>query len=440
MILTSFLRTVLTRSPKPFVFEGIGEAEAEKPLKYIEEKNLGLYVHIPFCRSICSFCPYCKVLYDEKTAEEYVDALLKEIDIIGSELVQTSKGKDNSFEKKKTTSLYFGGGSPALLADSLGKIITALKKYFIIEEGIGIELHPSDITSPMLSLLKDAGVTMISTGIQSFNDKCLEALGRKSSDYDSLFSLLRSAKFDVIDVDLIFAIPGQTIEILQSDILKAFELGATQISTYPFIDFTYANNKQKPLKEKYKKEMLYAIASFCREENLIRTSVWTFAKKGTQKYSSITRDSFLGFGVSATSLLKTQFKLNTFSITEYCKRLASGIKPSSLSVAFTFFQRAVYYLFWSAYGMKIDEKAFSSFFEKSLRSMYGFEMALAQFLGLVSVEKKTGEDNNPYRIYTLTERGAYYYHFIEQQYTTSYIDKMWSISRVESWPEKIILR
>lgn len=455
MILTSLLRTLLTRSPKPFVFEGVNGAEAKKPLDYTEEKNLGLYVHIPFCRSICAFCPYCKVLYDEQTAEEYISALLKEIALVGNELIEykpagnglaengqisDGKGRKQDFQKKRATSLYFGGGSPGLLAHSLGSIITELKKYFIIEDGIGVELHPSDITKETLSVLKKAGVTMVSTGIQSFDDKCLASLGRNTADYGQIFSLLKDAKFDVIDVDLIFAIPGQTIEILKADILKAFELGATQISTYPFIDFTYADNKEKPLKEKYKKEMLYGIAEFCREQNLDRTSVWTFAKKGTQKYSSITRDSFLGFGVSATSLLKTQFKLNTFSISDYIKRVDEGIKPTSLRVNFSLYQRAAYYLFWSAYGMKINEKSFYEFFNASLSSMYGFEMTLAFFLGLVSIEKNTDENGNTYKTYTLTDKGAYYYHFIEQQYTTSYIDKMWSISRLESWPEKIILR
>ena len=78
---------MLTRSVKPFVFEGIDESEAKKPLYYIEEKNLGLYVHIPFCRSICTFCPYCKVLYDEQTAKDYTDALRKEIALVGNELI-----------------------------------------------------------------------------------------------------------------------------------------------------------------------------------------------------------------------------------------------------------------------------------------------------------------------------------------------------------------
>ncbi|MBP7480535.1 MAG: hypothetical protein KA785_08815, partial [Spirochaetaceae bacterium] len=88
MFLTSALRTMLTRSVKPFVFEGIDEIEAKKTLYYTEEKNLGLYVHIPFCRSICAFCPYCKVLYDEQTAKDYTDALRKEIALVGNELIE----------------------------------------------------------------------------------------------------------------------------------------------------------------------------------------------------------------------------------------------------------------------------------------------------------------------------------------------------------------
>lgn len=198
MFLTSALRTMLTRSVKPFVFEGIDESEAKKPLYYTEEKNLGLYVHIPFCRSICAFCPYCKVLYDEQTAKDYKAALLKEIDLVGSESAGQEpawggKGKNGAIQKKKATSLYFGGGTPALMADSLGSIIEQLKKYFIIEEGIGVELHPSDVTKETVSVLKKAGVTMVSVGIQSFDDVCLASLGRAAADYGKIFSLLREA-------------------------------------------------------------------------------------------------------------------------------------------------------------------------------------------------------------------------------------------------------
>jgi oxygen-independent coproporphyrinogen-3 oxidase len=417
MILTSLLRILLTRSFKPFVFGNKNSAK----INYGNEKNMGLYVHIPFCRTICSFCPYCKVVYHKDRANLYKKALLKEIETAGSE----------NRSKKDVTSLYFGGGTPALMIDDLKDIIAALNRYFTIHGGIGIELHPDDITGENLSLLKDAGITMVSIGIQSFNETCLEKLGRSPSGFKEKIVLTASMGFKALDVDLLFAIPGQSEEILLQDMETAFSLGATQISTYPFIDFTFAGNNYKPLPEKTKKRLLRAINNYCRETGRIRTSVWTFAKKNTQKYSSVTRDAFLGFGVSAATLLCGEFKINTFSIDAYAAKTGGNTIPSSLTLYFTRRQRAVYYLFWSIYGLKIDAEQFEQLIGVPLEKMYGPELWTACKLGIL---KKRGRD------YHLTDRGAYYYHYIEQVYTTAYIDKMWNISGKEDFPGQIVLK
>ena len=108
-IITNLTRMWLTRSFKPFRFRN----EYDEVLPYGDCENLGLYVHIPFCKSICNFCPYCKVKYDRETCDRYIDALLREIHMVGS----TYPGK------KTVTSLYFGGGTPALAADRLEEII-----------------------------------------------------------------------------------------------------------------------------------------------------------------------------------------------------------------------------------------------------------------------------------------------------------------------------
>jgi coproporphyrinogen III oxidase-like Fe-S oxidoreductase len=417
MFLTSLIRIYLTRSLKPFEFKNCHTKE----LDFEKQRDLGLYVHFPFCRSLCSFCPYCKVGYDKGLAKQYKAALLKEIELVGSKLKSP----------KEVTSLYFGGGTPALMADDLKDVIEEIKKYFILRQGIGVELHPEDVNAWTLDKLKAAGVTMISVGIQSFHRECLSALGRKPTDYTKAFEMIRQANFDVIDVDLIFALPNQTEEILINDIETAFDLGATQISTYPFIDFTFASNRYKPLPERQKKKMLQAISDHCRKTGRERTAVWTFAKKNTGRYSSITRDNFLGFGVSATTLLKDQFKINTFSIEGYIERINHHQLPTSLTLEFSLRQRAVYYLFWSAYSMHIDGDKFKELFGLSLSKLYGFELWLCEKLGFI---KKA---NNSYR---LTDKGAYYYHFIEQVYTTAYIDKMWNISRNTAFPEKVVLK
>lgn len=417
MTLTSVLRVALTKSFKPFEFKGV----YSNVLNYEEEQQLGLYVHIPFCRKICSFCPYCKVLYDHSLAIQYKKALLREIELVGKQ----------SSSKKVVTSLYFGGGTPVLMVSAIKEIVECLQKYFVITQGIGVELHPIDVTESIIYELKSAGVTMISVGIQSFQQKCLAAIGREEVDYAKTFTIIKNANFDVVDVDLIFALPDQTEELLLKDIEAAFFYGATQISTYPFIDFTFASNRYKPLPEKKKKHMLKLISDYCKKTNLERTSVWTFAKPHTGKYSSVTRDNFLGFGVSATTLLKEQFKINTFSIEGYIKRLAESQLPTSLTLDFSLRQRAAYYLFWNAYSMKINVDHFEQFFGVPLEQLFGFEFSLATRLGFM--EKK---DN----CYHLTDKGAYYFHLIEQYYTTAYIDRMWSISRNVPFPESIVLK
>ena len=417
MLLTSLLRIALTRSLKPFVFEGA----YQNRLEFENLQDLGLYVHIPFCRSICSFCPYCKEIYHEKRAEAYKEALMKEIELMTKDLKKP----------KRVTSLYFGGGTPALMIDDLKDIIGSLKEHFIISGGIGVELHPTDITEDNLNKLSEAGVTMVSLGIQSFNKVCLEKLGRSWEPFEEKVRLVKDHGFEVIDVDLIFAIPGQTDETLADDIRKAFDNGATQVSTYPFIDFTFADNAYKPMPENVKKRMLKQLASSCRNMGLERTSVWTFAKGATEKYSSVTRDTFLGFGVSATSLLKDIFKINTFSIDGYIKRVNEGSLPTSLTLQFTKRQRAVYFLFWSAYALSIDPAKFETIVGAPLDLMYGLEMLIAEKLGFI--KKK----NN---IYELTDKAAGIYHHIEQVYTTAYIDKMWNISRKQAFPDRIVLK
>ena len=138
-IISNLTRMWLTRSVRPFTFTD----EYDRNLPFRDCDNLGLYVHIPFCRKICSFCPYCKTVFDEKTCNQYIDYILKEIHLICS----------GYSEKKKATSLYFGGGTPALASDRIGEIITALRQHFDITEGIGIELHPDDVTEKTLRTL-----------------------------------------------------------------------------------------------------------------------------------------------------------------------------------------------------------------------------------------------------------------------------------------------
>ena len=413
---TTITRTWLTRSFKPFSFQN----EYDDFLPFEECENLGLYVHIPFCKSICTFCPYCKTVYQKEQCDRYIDALIKEIHKVGGQYER----------KKETTSLYFGGGTPALIADRVGEIIAAINAHFVITEGIGMELHPDNVNVETLQKLKAAGITKISIGIQSFLEKYETLLGRKQVDALQLKEVLAAVEFETVSMDFIFALPHQTHEDLKTDVDTAFMSGANQVAIYPFIDFSFTKSNVKSMSRKQKKELLDRITTYFHQKGYHRSSIWTFSNKKEAQYSSMTRDNFLGFGCSATSLLKKQFKINTFSVDEYCKRMDSDELSTSLTIRFTERQRMVYYLFWTLYSMCLDEKKFEQFFSIPLGKKYGFEFWLAQKLGLLT--KENG-------IYSMTMKGAFYYHYYEQFYTLSYIDKMWGIMRKEAFPERIEL-
>lgn len=414
--ITSLTRMWLTRTTKPFTFKN----EYDQILPFAECENLGLYVHIPFCKSICNFCPYCKVRYSAELCDRYIDALIKEIHIVGSQHTG----------RKKVTSLYFGGGTPALAANRIKDIVDALNDHFIITEGIGLELHPDNVNVEVLQTLKKAGVTKISIGIQSFCDKYQKILGRKKVDTAEMMSALAAVPFETVSMDFIFALPEQTYDDLKSDIDTAFSLGANHIAIYPFIDFTFTESPVAAMPKKEKRELLDAITQYCLGKGYSRSSIWTFSSEPDANYSSMTRDNFLGFGCSATSLFKGQFKINTFDVESYCERVRSGNLATSLTIRFTKRQRMIYWLFWTAYSTRVNARDFEKFFGAPLRKMYGFELWIAKRLGFINEHDGT---------YEMTLKGAFYYHYYENFYTLSYIDKMWGIMRKEAFPEQIKL-
>ncbi|MDO5417894.1 MAG: radical SAM protein [Lachnospiraceae bacterium] len=430
---TTAARIWLTRSFQPFTFR----KEYDNQLEFQDCSNLGLYVHIPFCRSLCTFCLYCREVYSKETCNRYIDNLIQEIHLVGRRL-KTENGAEKGNEaekengaagfsgKKQVTSLYFGGGTPALAAERLGEIIGAVREYFIITEGIGLELHPENVTEETLLLLKEAGVTKISIGIQSFQKKFLSLLERRGGKPSDLAEALRRVPFETVSMDFIFALPGQTIDDLTADIELAFSNGANHIAIYPFIDFTFTDSKVAAMGKKEKRRLLDEVTRYCREKGYARDSIWTFSKDGCAKYSSMTRENFLGFGCSAATLLMDQFKVNTFSTEEYEKRIRQKKLPTSLTTRFTRRQRMIYYLFWAAYSTRVNPKEFEGFFGVPLKRMYGPELWLAERLGFA--KQVDG-------VYEMTGKGAFYYHYYENYYTLSYIDQMWGTMRKEAFPE-----
>ena len=184
----------------------------------------GLYVHIPFCSSRCSYCDFATGLYQSELAESYVRALVREI-------------RSSNFAGQRVDTIYFGGGTPSLLAPSqLDQILSALFDCFEIDEAseITLEINPGSATPEKLRDFRGLGVNRASFGAQTFDDAELAKLGRSHSAADALrtFADLRDAGFTNVSFDLIAGLPGQTLEGWQRNIEQALALQPEHLSFY----------------------------------------------------------------------------------------------------------------------------------------------------------------------------------------------------------------
>jgi len=186
----------------------------------------GVYIHIPFCRSRCSYCDFATGLYQAELADRYVAALVAEI--------EASPIANNVFD---VDTIYFGGGTPSLLSGGqLQTILDAVRANFRVDERaeITIEMNPGTVSPEILRAFRAQGVNRASFGAQTFDDSELARLGRSHTVADTLktFSDLRAAGFDNISFDLIAGLPGQRLERWQRNVEEALNLRPEQLSFY----------------------------------------------------------------------------------------------------------------------------------------------------------------------------------------------------------------
>lgn len=154
---------------------------------------------------------------------------------------------------------------------------------------------------------------------------------------------------------------------------------------------------------KEKRKLLDAITQYCLDKGYYRSSIWTFSSEPDANYSSMTRDNFLGFGCSATSPFKGQFKINTFDVESYCERIRSGNLATSLTIRFTKRQRMIYWLFWTAYSTRVNARDFEKFdgiYEMTLKG--AFTITTMRIFTPCLISTKCGESfekkHSPHRL------------------------------------------
>ena len=397
--------------------------------KFKQIAELGLYVHIPFCEQICPYCPYNKELYRSDLADGYVRALKREIDLYAGIVGD-----------RPVTSFYIGGGTPTtMLHSGLADIIGHVHRTFDVQCDIHMESHPNHLSAENLDAIESLGVRHLSIGVESLVDRHLKTLCRSYTAIQVKEAVGRAVAqgFTCVNVDVMFALPGQTFREVAETGHELVKLGVDQVAAYPLFLFPYtpmgrtAGTRGHVVAQSLtRRRMMSILERIFYEAGYERTSVWAFTKRGVPRYCSVTVPLYLGLGASGGSYLRDVFCLNTFGVAEYIRALDSGGMAIALSIDLTERMQRAGWLYWRVYETRFRKADYRERFGEDLDAAHGRYLRAARWLGLL---KDDGE-----RI-ALSDSGAFWLHACEDLLSIDFVSTLRGASRRDLWPERAIL-
>ena len=419
---TRAARRYLVGPEQQWRFERPANGWAPQPVE-----RTSFYLHVPFCRHCCPYCPYTKVKYQAALVEPYTRAAIREVD-----------GWADAIGPSEITSIYIGGGTPTLALESVGRILARVRQRFRLVGDICIETNPADVDLETVQRLHDLDVKLVSLGVESFDPANLALLGRgyQPSIAENALSLLTRSSFASVNADIMFALPEQDRAGLTADLAHAAELGADQITTYPLFTFPYTSvGKYRQLagvrmpRLRVRKEQYQAINRWCAENGYQRVSVWGFKRGDVPRYSSVTRDGYIGVGPGSGSHLSDGFVLNTFDLTSWIEALEGGTSPISLRLPFAGEMGGWWWLYWRFYDTRIPLDG--------LETMLGHDAPKAR--RWLNVAERLGFTMRVDGSLELSEAGAFWLHLVQNYFALNYVNTLWTASRQEAWPQSIAI-
>ncbi|MDD2180815.1 MAG: radical SAM family heme chaperone HemW [Bacilli bacterium] len=272
-----------------------------------------VYIHIPFCTTICSYCDFCKIFYNKKYVNDYLNSLNKEI---------------NAYYKHDIIkTIYIGGGTPSSLSiDELRKLLNIIKIFKLAKDfEFTVELNIEHITKELLELLYKNKVNRISIGVQTFNQEHLKFLNRNHNKEEVIkkINLAKKVGFNNINIDLIYAIPNQTKEELVDDINSFFKLDVNHISTYSLIIEPRTKlyiKKVNNIDETLDYEMYELINERLTKKGYNHYELSNYSKPDFESKHNLqywNNLEYYGFGAGASGYINDLRYTNTSSITKY---------------------------------------------------------------------------------------------------------------------------
>lgn len=283
------------------------------------DKEIGVYVHIPFCKRKCYYCDFISFCEKDELQEKYINTVIQEIEDFF-----------NLNKNVKIKTIYIGGGTPSFIDGKyIEKIMNTFNKEGVVEATI--EVNPGSASLEKLKKYKECGINRLSIGLQSTEDRLLKKIGRihNYNDFLATYNLAREVGFDNINVDLMIGLPGQTIEDVKSSLNKVIDLNPSHISVYSLIveENTIIYNLIEQNKivlpdEELERNMYWYVKNYLELGGYEHYEISNFAKKGKMSLHNLdcwNQKEYVGFGASAHSYLNRKRFCNIGVLEEYIK-------------------------------------------------------------------------------------------------------------------------
>lgn len=353
------------------------------------------YIHIPFCYRICTYCDFNKYFIDKQPVDEYLDALINEMQVDNNRNLET---------------MYVGGGTPtALNMRQLEKLLKAINQTFTISGEFSVEANPDELTYEKVVLLKQYGVNRISMGVQTFKPELLKILGRthKTEDIYNAVSHARKAGIESISLDLMYHLPQQTIDDFKDSLERAIALDIDHISSYglilePKTQFynLYRKGHLKLPNEDLGAEMYQFLMDRMKNSSFHQYEISNFSKLNHESNHNKVywlNEEYYGFGAGASGYVNGVRYTNLNPVNHYIKTINEGKKPILSETSPTYNERMEEEMFLGLrMNQGVSKSRFKKKFNKLIDEVFGETIKDLRCRGLIKEERE---------FISLTERG-----------------------------------
>ena len=369
-----------------------------------ESQPAVLYVHIPFCESLCPFCSFHRVKLQKAKAQVYFRALWQELRVIA----------DKGYQPKI---VYVGGGTPTIMPDELAQTLELIRSLFPIEQ-ISVETNPNHLRDDILQTLTEAGVDRLSVGIQTFDNALLKQMDRYtpygSGEQNRERLAFAADRIGTLNVDMIFNLPGQSEQSLRNDLdILIDELQVSQASIYPLMTSRRTGKAMQSTMGDYSLQNERTYYDRLRQrmaKDYLLSSVWCFSRtRGLTDEYIIADTSYIGAGSGAFSYLNGTMYANTFAIGRYGRMIHKTGAAITAQRSLTEFQQARYDIVMTLFGLSLKKEEHREKYHGRFFSLLRKELLALRLLGAIA------DDGEHIR---LTRNGQYLWVIMMREFFT----------------------